>query len=413
MQTTHCYRRPLKQGGTTFDAYDSLAEKYPTKFPTVEYWTNGTSTHLQIMSSNSSSSPTTTTTTTQRRLTMMRRTTTTRKGGIPPSSTQQQQDPHVVRNSLLAGTVAGICSTALMYPAEVLRTKMQAAAAHHQPASHHAHSTRPFQVLLHTLEHGGIRALYTGLSLPLKAQAVYKATVFTVNNCTMQGLLEWKKNEMLKVGKYHPEEPPTLSLLDRFVCGAVGGAVNGALFVTPVEYVRNTLIAQDTRLAAAKSAGKTLASNEVVYRGPRHVLQHTIATQGWSKLYTGIGMTVARDSWGCGVFFVTFKVVSDLLTGDDDHRSKHPTVGKLAAGAAAGLGYWVAALPLDTLKTWVQNGTAESASKVLRELVHENGILGTFQRLTRAWKIAFGRGMPAAAVTMTSYEYTYKHFQQM
>lgn len=35
----------------------------------------------------------------------------------------------------------------------------------------------PLQVVSHTLKNGGVQALYTGLALPLAAQAVYKATV--------------------------------------------------------------------------------------------------------------------------------------------------------------------------------------------------------------------------------------------
>lgn len=72
------------------------------------------------------------------------------------------------------------------HPFDVIRTKMQSSAMEStiSTASSSASATAststnngPLQVVSHTLKNGGIRALYTGLALPLAAQAVYKATV--------------------------------------------------------------------------------------------------------------------------------------------------------------------------------------------------------------------------------------------
>lgn len=247
-----------------------------------------------------------------------------------------------MRNSIIAGSLAGIATSTAFYPFELLRTKMQGAAAHETSASVASSSSQakprtlaavsathrtPVQVFFHTLQHGGIRALYTGLALPLTAQAVYKATVFSVNKVTTQALTDFKTQERRSVGD---DTPITLSQMDRFWCGFLGGAINAALFVTPVEFVRNQLISQHTRKAHGIVSQQHFA-------GPRDVIRHTIATQGVMGLWKGAGMAVTRDSLGCGCFFFTFHYLSQRLPQDQASST-------LIAGAASGLAFWVTAL---------------------------------------------------------------------
>jgi predicted membrane channel-forming protein YqfA (hemolysin III family) len=164
------------------DSYNSLSNKYPSHHTQLEYWTNGTVTHLMA-------SQQTDVATTAGPHVVSRANTIT----IPPNNTDSKNN--LVRNSLIAGTFAGVTGTCSVYPMDVLRTKMQSAAAVSVPSTQtklsplvsaavhqHHHHQGPLQVLLQTLQHGGIRALYTGMALPLTAQAVYKATVFSVNN---------------------------------------------------------------------------------------------------------------------------------------------------------------------------------------------------------------------------------------
>lgn len=398
MQTNR-YTRRNRPSGTT-DSYDSLSNKYPSHHTQLEYWTNGTVTHLMT-------SP-------QAHVASL-----AGPQGVPraiPSNNKTVSNNNLVRNSLIAGTFAGITSTCSVYPLDVLRTKMQSAAAAVCVSStqtkatplivsasvhHHHHHRGPLQVFLQTLQHGGIRALYTGMALPLTAQAVYKATVFSVNDITTRALLEWKRQESLKTGML--ASSTTLTLGDRFTCGSVGGAVNAFLFVTPVELVRNQLIEQHTRKAHA-----IVCASTPHYDGPYHVIRHLLATQGIVGLWKGAAMTVLRDSLGCGCFFATFYFVKQRYLPNQDMTST------AMAGAISGFAFWVVALPLDTVKTWVQNGSASSGKDAILHSLSQSGVLGTATRLLRGWQVAFGRGMPAAAVTMTTYEgasnYLDQHF---
>mmetsp|Transcript_24501 Transcript_24501/g.27488 ORF Transcript_24501/g.27488 Transcript_24501/m.27488 type:complete len:225 (+) Transcript_24501:62-736(+) len=203
------YSRQLRSSGetATFDAYNSLALRYPERYPTEEYWTNGTTTLLQLrMASNATESTSpilmTASSDPKQRIALHKQ---------KASNTGNSGGSRAIRNSLLAGSIAGITSTALCHPFDVIRTKMQSVAletatatssttsnssAVSYRASLYHHS--PMSSFVHTFENGGMRAFYTGLSFPLAAQAVYKATVFCVNNIFTEALKEWKTQEKKK-----------------------------------------------------------------------------------------------------------------------------------------------------------------------------------------------------------------------
>ena len=235
---THRYTRRHLAHHNTADPYNTLLtahdsknhEKSNTTTPSLEYWTNGTTTHLvtvpvepptsSFLYQSQQASPTQT---------------------VPQR--QQQEKPsrtnRVVRNSLIAGSFSGMASTITLYPLDVLRTKLQAAAAAsgNQHTTHHSGTSALRTVWHETWRLGGWRALYTGLSLPLAAQVVYKSSIFTIVNVTQSWLLDWKRLEREKLGLSHTAT--TLTYADTAVTGFTAGAINGACFVTPVELVRN------------------------------------------------------------------------------------------------------------------------------------------------------------------------------
>lgn len=326
-----------------------------------------------------------------------------------------------IRNSLIAGSVAGITNTSLFHPFDVVRTKMQsslATAPKHDKglggkASKKAFQS-PFSAFTHTVKNGGYRSLYTGLALPVAAQAVYKATVFTVNQYTRSLLLEFKRRQ-------YPHNPfVQLSSVDSFVCGTIGGCVNAFLFVSPVEFVRNQLIIQDSRLALEReqqssnwnqtkklnhnSARRTLSSSTVhpststsspIMRGPKDVMQKIIKRDGIVGLWKGTGVTVARDSIGCGFFFLSFEVGKQYIgrfTGEGT------LLTSIISGSISGISFWIAALPFDTMKTLIQNGSANNMMSAMTQI-------GGIRNMCKGWQVALGKGAPGAAVTIGTYEF--------
>lgn len=296
-----------------------------------------------------------------------------------------------------------MASTTLCHPFDVLRIKMQSTALAATTTTTTTHSNASLGVagtFRDTLRFGGIRALYTGLAMPLAAQAVYKGTVFTVNNVTQKVIKEWKTQENYKLGNFSPYK---LNMMDRFLCGFMGGAINGALFVTPVEYVRNQLITRTTR--------ENTAINPT--NGPLLVIRNTIKSGGIRGLWRGMAPTVLRDSIGCGFFFTAMAFSQEKLSAryhdPDDGAPSHSVL--IASGAIAGVAFWVVALPLDTMKTWIQSGTARDLQHSLA-LSQQNGFLQSIVALNRGWQVAYGRGAPSAAVTVTTYSLVFNFLNQ-
>jgi hypothetical protein len=312
----------------------------------------------------------------------------------------------------MAGSISGMASTAVLYPLDVLRTKMQSASilagtssasssmnAAAAAAAAAANSRGPLQVLTHTLQHGGVRALYTGLTLPLAAQAIYKGTVFTVNNVMQSAIIDWRTWENHKTGIMQPGQ---LQDWDRFWCGAVAGGVNAALFVTPVEFIRNQLIAQHTKLADGQKVA-------VQNAGSWDVVRHSIRQNGVAALWRGVSWSVYRDTLGCGCFFYAMAWTQHQLTPPGEQPGMTATI---VSGGVAGLSFWVASLPLDTIKTWVQSSdlnTTVSAQSAVEKIYRQGGLVGVVQQLFRGWQVAYSRGIPSAAITITIYSWAYRY----
>ncbi|KAL3910074.1 MAG: hypothetical protein SGILL_007835 [Bacillariaceae sp.] len=335
---------------------------------------------------------------------------------------------NVIRNSLLAGSAAGMASTIACHPFDVLRVKMQSSASvvastsstAAAAASINAKPLGIYGTLRSTIQYGGLRALYTGLALPLAAQAVYKGTVFTVNNLTESFIKDWKTQENYKLGNFHGSVQ--LTIFDRFLSGFMGGAVNAALFCTPVEYVRNQQIAQIGASSRAvkeslSSSHSSTTAKSILHRttGPLAVIRQTVNAYGVSGLWRGLGSTVLRDSVGCGFFFVAMAQSQVFLTatyGGDPVNPKKPTTSTIIlSGAAAGVAYWLWALPIDTCKTWIQSGTAANLSHAI-EMSQGGGLMNSIPSLFRGWQVAYTRGAPSAAITVTTYSFVMQHLEQ-
>lgn len=388
METHRYVRKNLVQTGN--DRYDlNLCSTKQTNSTatslTTEYWTNGTTTLLAIPTkpvnslTQSFSNPRTSTPKPHRVM------------ASAPSSTSNSQNS-MIKNSLLSGSVAGMASTLTCYPMDVLRVKMQSTALVS------GNTGGVFGTFRNTLQYGGVRALYTGLTIPLAAQAVYKGTVFTVNKITEQAIKDWKTLENHKLGNFTDYK---LNTADRFFSGCMGGAVNATLFVTPVEFVRNAQISQMSQQGSGPQPG------------PLEVIRSTVRSKGVTGLWRGLIPTALRDSLGCGCFFATMAYTQNYLSRREDEMQDDPPNNSVLvlSGAVAGLGFWTVGLPLDTMKTWIQNGSAKNLEDAWR-LSQKDGFVNGIVSLNRGWQVAYGRGAPAAAITVTTYSLVFAALNQ-
>lgn len=328
--------------------------------------------------------------------------------GSTSSSNSAASSGNNVPASLIAGSSAGLLTTLTLYPMEVVRVRMQVSECPKQS---------PFSTVRQVIRQGGgFRALYTGIEMPLVAQMCYKATVFTVNSLAQRTLLDSKQHKNrptplnASTTTLAAAPSPSLTLADRFLCGALAGMVNAAVFVTPVEHVRNQLI------VAAKQQETTNFP-----RGVLCVLQNAHANNGGlHTLWRGLSWTVVRDTLGMGCFFATLHITNQGLQHWNEHYGPRtnltmsPFWTTVVSGGLAGLSFWMVALPVDTAKTWIQTSTDHvCVQSVLSEIYGQHGLTGVAQRLFRGWQVAFGRSVPSAAITFSSYSLLYQYWDQV
>lgn len=245
--------------------------------------------------------------------------------------------------------------------------------------------------------------------MPLAAQAIYKGTIFTVNNMTESFIQDWKtRSNQRQDGSFGA--PYKLTLSDRFICGFMGGAANAALFCTPVEYVRNQQIAQIETASTQNNLKGSICNKSRVFTGPLAVIRTTIQSHGVTGLWRGMTSTILRDSVGCGFFFVAMAYSQERLSSQGTQPPSTPVV--IISGALAGVSFWLWALPVDTLKTWIQNGTASNMSHaVLKMSQHRDGLWQSLPSLFRGWQVAYSRGAPSAAITVVTYSLASQYLQ--
>jgi solute carrier family 25 carnitine/acylcarnitine transporter 20/29 len=211
--------------------------------------------------------------------------------------------------------------------------------------------------------------LYNGFLFPFLAQGVYKSTIFSTNSACQNFLSSYSKNDNLNV----------------FLSGCFAGSIN-SFIVTPIEIIRTSSIVHGSKLT-------------------------------FFKLWRCIIPTLLRDGPGMGFYFLTFNIMKKTmgLNLNYEINNRNQTSIRILAGAMAGITFWAWALPLDNLKTNMEatfdrcyHLSPIQHLNIVWKLLIENGGL---KRFYRGWSAAYGRGMVAAAVTLTTYDSCMDYFE--
>ncbi|CBJ31330.1 conserved unknown protein [Ectocarpus siliculosus] len=252
-----------------------------------------------------------------------------------------------------------------------------------------------------TFRNEGIRAFYKGMAFPLAAQVVFKAVIFTTNGIARRALDR----------RGLADSPAGV-----YACGALGGGVN-SFIVTPVELVRTRLMLQYGGKPAS-SAGGGGGGGDGRLRGPLDCVRQVVRRNGVFGMWQGLRVTLTRDSLGMGAFFLAFDTVKRALAKrryDSSSISSGELSGKrppdfdhlLVAGSTAGLCFWLVALPLDMTKTVIQAAGRKRGEVIpggvatLSRLFREGGL----RNLYMGWPVAFGRGIPGAAIMLATHTF--------
>ena len=217
-----------------------------------------------------------------------------------------------------AGAVAGISEILVMYPLDVVKTRMQLQVSGGLGPQYKG----VVDCIKQIVAKEGASRLYKGISSPVLMEAPKRATKFACND-------EFQKIYKREFGV----EKLTQSL--SILSGASAGCCE-AFVVVPFELVK-------IRLQDVSSS----------YKGPIDVVRKIIAQEGVLAMYNGLESTLWRHGvWNAGYFGIIFQVRALL----PEAKSKsQQTRNDLIAGSIGGTIGSLMSTPFDVVKSRIQN----------------------------------------------------------
>jgi len=220
-----------------------------------------------------------------------------------------------------AGAVAGVSEILVMYPLDVVKTRVQLQTGKGTGADSYNGMVDCFRKII---KNEGFGRLYRGIEAPILMEAPKRATKFAAND-------EWGKfyRTLFQASKMSQ----SLSILT----GATAGATE-AFVVVPFELIK-------IRLQDKAQAGR--------YTGMIDCVVKTVKAEGPLALYNGLESTLWRHIlWNAGYFGCIFQV-RELLPKADN---KSTQMGyDLVSGATGGTVGTILNTPMDVVKSRIQN----------------------------------------------------------
>ncbi|PSN62981.1 mitochondrial 2-oxodicarboxylate carrier protein-like protein [Corynespora cassiicola Philippines] len=229
------------------------------------------------------------------------------------------------RYQFAAGAVAGISEILVMYPLDVVKTRIQ---LQHGRSSDGRGYNGVVNCFRKIVQHEGVAKLYRGITAPIFMEVPKRAIKFSSNDAF--GPLYRRAFQMEKMTQ-------PLAVLT----GASAGAVE-SLVVVPFELLK-------IRLQDKASASR--------YTGLLDCLVKVVRQEGPLALYNGFEATLWRHIvWNAGYFGCIFQVRAQL---PDPLKFANPksqkTINDLAAGFIGGVVGTTLNTPLDVVKSRIQS----------------------------------------------------------
>ncbi|KAK5115947.1 hypothetical protein LTR62_000403 [Meristemomyces frigidus] len=223
-----------------------------------------------------------------------------------------------------AGAVAGVSEILVMYPLDVVKTRVQIQGR--VPIPGQDHYTSMMDCFRKIIANEGASRLYRGITAPILMEAPKRATKFAAND-------EWGK--VYRNLFNAPKMTQSLSILT----GASAGATE-AFVVVPFELVK-------IRLQDKAQAHK--------YNGMIDCVTKIIKQEGFLAMYQGLESTVWRHVlWNAGYFGCIFQVRA-LLPPNPTGQKSVQIRNDLISGAVGGTVGTILNTPMDVVKSRIQN----------------------------------------------------------
>lgn len=276
-------------------------------------------------------------------------------------------------SNFLAGAVAGGAEVICVQPLDALKTQLQLAASKEE-------ASIPNQLRKAWRAGGGPSVWYRGIVPELVAGVPKSSVMFSSYTEARRVISSFRGVEEGR------------DVISAFAAGAVSG-VPEAVVVTPFQLVK-------VRLQAIENMGK--------YSSSWQCCRSVLAEEGPRALFTGLNITILRNSIWNSVYFASFTAASTRLSQR-----------KLGPGETLGLGFVCGVLatffnaPLDLLKSRVQASTAAGERPgLVRTLLYVASTEGP-AALWRGWGVKAARMGIGGAVALAVFEGLTRGFKDM
>ncbi|EAW74382.1 solute carrier family 25 member 45 [Homo sapiens] len=241
-------------------------------------------------------------------------------------------------------------------------------------------------VLGHPFDTVKLLGFFKGMSFPIASIAVVNSVLFGVYSNTLLVLTATSHQE-------RRAQPP--SYMHIFLAGCTGGFLQ-AYCLAPFDLIKVRLQNQTEPRAQPGSPPPR-------YQGPVHCAASIFREEGPRGLFRGAWALTLRDTPTVGIYFITYEGLCRQYTPEGQNPSS-ATV--LVAGGFAGIASWVAATPLDVIKSRMQmDGLRRRVYQGMLDCmvssIRQEGLGVFFRGVT----INSARAFPVNAVTFLSYEY--------
>lgn len=278
--------------------------------------------------------------------------------------------------SFFLGSIAGCIGATVVYPIDMVKTRMQA-------QRHKAVYDSSIDCFKKILRAEGFKGLYSGLGAQLVGVAPEKAIKLTVNDL------------MRKIGT----ENGQITMRWEIIAGMSAGACQ-VIFTNPLEIVKIRLQMQ--------GGSKIVNPGEIPLK--RLTAGQIIKQLGLKGLYKGVSACLLRDVPFSAIYFPTYANLKKVLFGFDpnDTNKSHRLSSwqLLVSGALAGAPAAFFTTPADVIKTRLQieskthetkyNGIIHAAKVIIKEEGMSALFKGSIARVFRS--------SPQFGFTLASYE---------
>ncbi|KAJ3020211.1 mitochondrial aspartate-glutamate transporter agc1 [Thoreauomyces humboldtii] len=278
------------------------------------------------------------------------------------------------------GAVAGAIGATVVYPIDLVKTRMQNQRSKVVGTAMYKNSMDCFRKVV---RNEGVAGLYSGLVPQLVGVAPEKAIKLTMNDLVRSHLKDRRTGQ--------------IPLWGEILAGCTAGG-SQVLFTNPLEIVK-------IRLQVQGEAAKTALDAT-----PKHTALHIVRQLGLVGLYRGVGACLLRDIPFSAIYFPTYAHLKKSLFNEGTDGKKLNALELLTAGALAGMPAAYLVTPADVIKTRLQvaakkgettySGIRDAFSKILKEEGHRAFFKGGIARVLRS--------SPQFGVTLASYEFLHR-----